>query len=68
MTMIDDKLLTVHDVADQLSVSEYTIRNWLNSGRLKGFRPGGDKAGWRVRASDLHAFIEGAERRQEGSE
>jgi excisionase family DNA binding protein len=52
------EFLTVKEIADRMRVTEFTVRNWLRSGRLKGYRPGGTKAGWRVRESDLDRFIE----------
>ena len=68
MTMVKDKLLTVHNVAEQLKVSEYTVRSWLNTGRLKGFRPGGDKAGWRIEQSEVARFIARAKGEQAAPE
>lgn len=40
--------LTVPQVAAEMQVHEETVRRWLQSGRLKGYRPGGTKAGWRI--------------------
>ncbi len=51
------QLLTVPEVAEQLRVSPYTVQNWLRTGQLKGYRPGGRKAGWRIEAEDLARFI-----------
>ena len=61
MNMVDEDVLTVPEVAQRLRLSEDTVRIWLRSGRLRGFRPGGTKAGWRVRASDMKRFITDAE-------
>ena len=58
VTMVEEVLLTVPEVAERLRVSEDTVREWLRKKRLRGYRPGGTKAGWRVRASDLQRFIE----------
>jgi excisionase family DNA binding protein len=55
--LLEDKLLTVPEVADALRVSKFTIRNWLRAGRLAGYRPGGTKAGWLVRTSDVERFL-----------
>lgn len=57
-TMTDDLLLTVHEVAERLRMHPVTVRNWLREGRLRGYRFGSDKMGWRVKASDLDTFIE----------
>lgn len=51
--------LTVPEVVERLRVSEWTVRGWLRTGKLRGYRPGGTKAGWRVRERDLDAFVEG---------
>lgn len=59
--MTDDALLTVDQVADRLQANPETIRRWLRSGRLRGSRPGGTRAGWRVRASELRRLTGGAE-------
>jgi len=56
--MADERLLTVPEVAERLRVSEFTVRVWLRQRKLTGYRPGGTKAGWRVRESDLEQFIE----------
>ena len=63
-TMSDERLLTVNDVADRLRLSVFTVRELLKDGRLRGFRFGGTKAGWRVTEEDLAAFIAAA--REEG--
>jgi excisionase family DNA binding protein len=56
-TMTNVRLFTVKQVADHLDVSERTVLNWLRSGRLKGYRLGGTKAGWRIEEPDLQTFI-----------
>ncbi len=53
-----DRLLTLDEVSQRLGVSVYTLRLWLREGRLKGFRMGGSKLGWRVREVDLDRFID----------
>jgi excisionase family DNA binding protein len=55
--MTDETLLTVAEVATRLRTHPITVRRWLNAGRLHGFRPGGTKTGWRIRASELERFI-----------
>ena len=56
MTM-QDRFLTVAEVAERMRVTEFTVRNWLRAGKLKGTRPGGTKAGWRIKEGDLERFI-----------
>jgi excisionase family DNA binding protein len=53
-----EQLLTVQDVAARLRVGVETVRRWLRSGELPGVLLG-DRAGWRVSASDLQAFLDG---------
>jgi excisionase family DNA binding protein len=60
-----DRLLTPEQVADRLSLSVLTVRAWLRSGRLPGVKPGGRV--WRVRESDLDAYIRGLSRGDGGS-
>ncbi|HZQ37077.1 MAG TPA: helix-turn-helix domain-containing protein [Dehalococcoidia bacterium] len=54
--MADESELTVAEVAARLRLNPETVRRWLKAGRLRGYRLGGTKAGWRVRVSDLEAF------------
>jgi len=58
--MVDERWFTVADVSDLLKVHEQTVRQWLREGRLRG-RSFGGRTGWRVRESDLAAFLEGDE-------
>lgn len=47
----------MQQVADRLKVNPETVRRWLRSGQLRGYLLGGDRAGYRVAADDLDAFI-----------
>lgn len=47
--------LRVHEVAERYGVQPETVRRWLRSGKLVGFRPGGE-GDWRVGAEALAAF------------
>lgn len=55
--MIDERWLTVADVADQLQIDEQTVRRWIRAGKLIARNLGG-KAGYRIRPSDLQAYME----------
>jgi excisionase family DNA binding protein len=55
--MSDERFLTVREVAERIRSSPQTVRRWLRQGRLRGFRPGGTKLGYRVRESDLQRFL-----------
>jgi excisionase family DNA binding protein len=54
-----DQLLTPVEAAARLKVSRLTLGDWLRSGKLKGVKVG---RLWRVRESDLEAFLKGDER------
>lgn len=58
--MADERWYTTQDVADLLKVTNQTVRLWLREGRLRGLNLGG-RGGWRVKESDLNAFLEGGE-------
>ncbi len=50
---MDDRLLTVAEVADRLRLNPETVRRWLRHGKLAGISLGSDRGGWRVPASEL---------------
>ena len=52
-----DRLLTPEEAADRLAIKPRTIREWLMDGKLRGIKPGGKL--WRVKESDLEAFLRG---------
>jgi excisionase family DNA binding protein len=62
--MNEQRLLTVREVAERLRSSPETVRRWLRQGKLRGFRPGGTKLGYRVPESELQRFINVAQRTQ----
>jgi excisionase family DNA binding protein len=49
--------LTAAEIAKLLGVNIDTVRRWLASGQLKGWRFG-KRSGWRVYEHDLRDFIE----------
>ena len=55
--MVAERYLNVHDVAEQLDVSEDTVRRWLRKRQLRGFMPGGLRSGYRIRESELERFV-----------
>jgi excisionase family DNA binding protein len=57
MLMVDERWLTVEQIADALQVHANTVRRWLRSGELTGHNLGG-KAGYRVRERDFEAFLD----------
>ena len=55
--MDHERWLSVAEIADQLRVDEQTVRRWIRGGRLAARRLG-SKAGYRIRPSDLQAFLD----------
>ena len=56
--MSEQRLLTVREVAERIRSSPETVRRWLRQGKLRGFRPGGTKLGYRVPESELQRFLQ----------
>ncbi len=59
--MQSDPVLTVAEAAARLKISQETVRIWLRAGKLRGHRPGGDKIGWRIPASEVERVLRGTE-------
>ncbi|MCC7366822.1 MAG: helix-turn-helix domain-containing protein [Chloroflexi bacterium] len=57
--MSDELFLTVPEVAERLRMNPETIRVWLRDGRLRGVRPGGKRAGWRIPESEVRRILGG---------
>jgi len=61
--MTEDRLWTVAQVAERMQTTEETVRDWLSTGALRGYRPGGNRFGWRISETDLQAFLDAAANR-----
>lgn len=48
------QLLTVNQAAEMLNVLPSTVREWLKSGKLKGYKAG---RVWRIHQEDLDKFL-----------
>ncbi len=59
--MEGEQLLTVADVADRLRIDPETVRVWLRTGKLRGSRIGGKRAGWRIPESEVQRIALGGE-------
>lgn len=59
--MADERLLTVSEVAERLRMNPETVRIWLRSGKLKGYRPGGPRMGYRIPESEVQRVLEAPE-------
>jgi excisionase family DNA binding protein len=55
----DEELLTVDDVARQLKLHPETVRRWIRSGKLRAISLGSDRAGLRIRASEIQRLLGG---------
>jgi excisionase family DNA binding protein len=62
--MTEQRLLTVREVAERIRSSPETVRRWLRQGKLRGFRPGGTKLGYRVPEGELQRFLAESNERQ----
>ena len=63
-----DGLLTALEVAERLRVKPHTVLGWLQTGKLRGYLPGGTRMGWRVSEADLHEFLEQSANRPKSQE
>jgi len=54
-----ERMYTVAEVAERLRLHQQTVRDWLRSGKLKGIRLGGTKAGWRIPDSEVARLLRG---------
>jgi excisionase family DNA binding protein len=50
-----DPLYTSDEVAEIAKVTAWTVREWCKAGTLKATKAG---RGWRIKESDLKAFLE----------
>jgi excisionase family DNA binding protein len=55
--MVDEQWLEVKDIVERLNVHEQTVRRWIREGELPALMFS-RRSGYRVRASDLAAFLE----------
>ena len=57
-------LLTPGEVADQLKVSVFTVRRWINQDELPAYRVG---RAWRISADELSTWLDRRQKRHKGS-
>jgi excisionase family DNA binding protein len=53
-----EELLSLHEAAERLGVSVYTVRRWIKDGKLRAFKPGKE---YRVREPDFEEFLRARE-------
>jgi excisionase family DNA binding protein len=61
MIVMED-LLTLEEVASILKVSKYTVKRWIDKGKLEGVQAG---IQWRVRPEALRQYITSQTKQQE---
>ncbi|MGH7274947.1 MAG: helix-turn-helix domain-containing protein, partial [Nitrospiria bacterium] len=57
-TQVTPRLLTLREAADYLAVSYWTVRTWVESGKLPAVRLPGDGRLVRIEVGDLDRLIE----------
>ena len=57
--MVDERLLTVKQVADQFGVRTETVLRWIKTGRIRGTMPGGTRSGYRIPSSEVARLLSG---------
>ena len=60
-----NEILTIAEIAESLRVSNRTVRNWIDSGKLKAFKFG---LQYRVNKEDFEEFIKNSEVKNESEE
>jgi excisionase family DNA binding protein len=55
---MEDRQLSLTEVAGLMGVSERTVRRWIKSGKLRAYKPGRD---YRIPESGLREFVEESE-------
>ncbi len=53
---LEEKWVNLVDIADHLSVSQDTIRNWLKSGKIPTYKAGKQ---YKFRISEIDALLKG---------
>jgi excisionase family DNA binding protein len=52
-----EKMLTVKQVAERMSVDEKTVRNWIQRGELRAINIGRIRPEYRIRPEDFDEFV-----------
>ena len=62
----EEQMLTTEQAAERLGASVWTIRRWLQEGRIEGVQPGGRRLGWRIPAREIERLLRPRRRGEEG--
>ncbi|HLZ70446.1 MAG TPA: helix-turn-helix domain-containing protein [Dehalococcoidia bacterium] len=65
--MTDEPLLTIPEVAQRLRLNPETVRRWLHDGRMRGYRIGSTRAGWRIPESEIRRVLTEGTTRPDGA-
>lgn len=57
-TITENKLYTVSEAADILSLSEYTVRQKIREGKIKAIKGKSDREGYKIRQEDLMNYLQ----------
>lgn len=55
---MDDRPLSINEVASRYGVCRETVRRWLLTGKLQGFRAG-ERGKWRIPRESVERFEQG---------
>ena len=58
LVMTEDRMLDIEEVAEQLKVSESTIRGLVRSGKLRAYRIGGKRGRLRFKEEDVATYVD----------
>lgn len=56
--MTEVRMLTTHEVAEQLRVKPITVQRWLAAGKMRGTKLPGARSEWRIPESEVTRLIE----------
>jgi excisionase family DNA binding protein len=65
MLAAQERFYSLEEVAEQLGVSERTVRRWIKSGVLPAYKPGRE---YRIRAGELEEFLQSRKVRPDQAE
>jgi excisionase family DNA binding protein len=58
LVLTEDCMLDIEEVAEQLKVSQSTIRGLVRSGKLRAYRIGGKRGRRRFKEEDLASYVD----------
>ena len=56
-SLINGEWLTVDEAAEIVGITPFSVRRWIRNGDLPSMLIGSRKEGYRIRTSDLEAFV-----------